>query len=131
MHLYFISPYLKNLYSLPIFTFPPIFVQFTSFAYFTVLFASPYFDHDAINVLDPWVHEDQSQAVLRKWYTVVYHMRDVWLIGRVRAFRPEGRGVESHSRRHVGTLGKSLTRSCLWRFGVNSGTVSVLCRERF
>jgi len=36
----------------------------------------------------------------------------------VEAFRPKGHGFESHSSRHVGTLSKSLTRSCLWRFGV-------------
>jgi len=36
--------------------------------------------------------------------------------GRVEAFRPES--FESCSSCHVGTLGKSLTRSCLWRFGV-------------
>ena len=41
-----------------------------------------------------------------------------WRIGRVEAFRPEGRGFESRSRRHAGTVGKSLTRSCLWRFSV-------------
>ena len=33
-------------------------------------------------------------------------------------FQPECRGFESSSSRPVGTLGKSLTRSCLWRFGV-------------
>ena len=33
-------------------------------------------------------------------------------------FQPEGRGFDSRSSRHVGTLGKSLTYSCLWRFGV-------------
>ena len=31
---------------------------------------------------------------------------------------PKGRGFESRSGRHVGTLGKSFTRSYLWRFGV-------------
>ena len=41
-----------------------------------------------------------------------------WRIGRVEAFRPKGRGFESRSNRDVGTLGKSITRSCLWRFGV-------------
>src|SRR6218665_1823858 len=41
-----------------------------------------------------------------------------WLIGRFVAFRPKGRGFESRSSRHTGTLGKSFTRSCLWRFGV-------------
>ena len=34
-------------------------------------------------------------------------------ISRVEAFRPEGRGFESRSSCHVGTLGKSLSRSCL------------------
>ncbi len=41
-----------------------------------------------------------------------------WLIGRFDAFRPKSRGFESRSSRHVGTLGKSFTHSCLWRFGV-------------
>ena len=41
-----------------------------------------------------------------------------WHFGRVKAFRPEGRVFESRSSRHEGTLSKSLTRSCLWRFGV-------------
>src|SRR6218665_2528417 len=41
-----------------------------------------------------------------------------WLIGRYVAFRPKGRGFESCSSRNVGTLGKSFTHSCLWRFGV-------------
>ena len=30
----------------------------------------------------------------------------------------EGRGFESRSSCHAGTLGKSYTRRCLWRFGV-------------
>ena len=42
----------------------------------------------------------------------------VWRIGRVDAFRPRGHGFDSRSSRHVGTLGKSFTHSCLWRFGV-------------
>ena len=43
-----------------------------------------------------------------------------WLIGRVDSCRPEGRGFESRSRRHVGTLDKSFTHthSWLWRFGM-------------
>src|SRR6218665_1607005 len=41
-----------------------------------------------------------------------------WRIGRFDAFRPEGHWFESGSSRRVGTLDKSLTRSCLWRFGV-------------
>ena len=40
------------------------------------------------------------------------------LVGWVDAFRPKGRGFESRSSRHIGTLGKSFTRSCLWRLGV-------------
>ena len=37
-----------------------------------------------------------------------------WLrIGRVDAFRPEGRGFESRCSRDVGTLGKSFTYSCM------------------
>ena len=36
--------------------------------------------------------------------------------------RPEGRTFESHSSHHVGTIGKSFTRSCLWRLGVLTPT---------
>ena len=36
-----------------------------------------------------------------------------WHIGRADAFPPEGRGFESRSSRHIGTLGKSFTYSCL------------------
>ena len=56
----------------------------------------------------------------------------VWRIGRVDGLRPKGHGFDSRSSRHVGTLGKSLAHnyylcsSSAW----NSGTVSVLCRER-
>jgi len=53
-----------------------------------------------------------------------------WLIGRFVALRPKGRGLDSCSSLHVGTLGKSFTRSCLWRLALNSDTLSVLCRER-
>src|SRR6218665_2665245 len=41
-----------------------------------------------------------------------------WRIGRVDAFRPKGHGFYSRSSLRVGTLGKSLTHSCLWRFDV-------------
>ena len=41
-----------------------------------------------------------------------------WRIGWVDSSQPEDRGLDSRSSRHVGTLGKSLTHSCLWRFGV-------------
>src|SRR6218665_2538365 len=56
-----------------------------------------------------------------------------WLVGRFVAFHPKGRGFESRSSRHVGTLGKSFTHSCLWRFGVklrhSYSRLSVLCRS--
>ena len=54
-----------------------------------------------------------------------------WCIGRVKAFQPEGCGFESCFSRHIGTLGKSLTHSCLWRICMKLRTVSVLCQERF
>ena len=38
-----------------------------------------------------------------------------WRFGWDDSFQPEGRGFDSRSSRHVGTLGKSLTHSCLWR----------------
>src|SRR6218665_1815028 len=48
----------------------------------------------------------------------IYKSGTWWLIGRTDAFRPKGRGLESRSSRNVGTLGKSFTHRCLWRFGV-------------
>src|SRR6218665_1578125 len=48
----------------------------------------------------------------------VFIVGHVWRISRVDTFRPKGRGYDSRSRRHVGTLGKSFTHSCLWRFRV-------------
>ena len=36
-----------------------------------------------------------------------------WLNGKFDALLQEGRSFESHFSRHVGTLGKSFTRSCL------------------
>ena len=52
-----------------------------------------------------------------------------WRIGRFNTFRPKGRGLESCSSHHVGTLGKSFTRcsASAW----NSGTVSMMYRELF
>ena len=41
-----------------------------------------------------------------------------WHFGRVDTFRPNGHGFDSRSSRHVGTIGKFLTHSCLWRFGM-------------
>jgi|SRR6218665_1025560 len=40
-----------------------------------------------------------------------------WLSGRFGALCPEGRKFEYPSSRHVGTLGKIFTRSCLQCFG--------------
>ena len=48
----------------------------------------------------------------------LFWMWSVRRIGRVDAFRPLGYGFDSRSIRHVGTLGKSFTHSCLWRSGV-------------
>src|SRR6218665_1827864 len=42
----------------------------------------------------------------------------VWRIGRVDTFRPKDHGFDYRSSRHVRTLGKYFTHSCLWRFGV-------------
>ena len=48
-----------------------------------------------------------------------------WLVG------PKVRGFESRSSRHVGTMGKSFTRSCLLRFGVKlQYSIRDMCRER-
>ena len=53
-------------------------------------------------------------------FTLVYAgigLSTMWLlVGRV--CRLEGHGFEFRSSRHVGTLGKSFTCSCQWRFGV-------------
>src|SRR6218665_3398945 len=43
------------------------------------------------------------------------------------AFCLEGRRFESRSSRHVGTLGKSFTHSCMWRFGVLTPTQYQCC----
>ena len=49
-----------------------------------------------------------------------------WRIGWGDYSQPEGRGFASRSSRHVGTLGKSFTCSCLCASAWNSDTVSVL-----
>ena len=46
-------------------------------------------------------------------YNDLFNLSAWWLSGKFGALRPEGRNFESHSSRHVGTLGKSFTRSCL------------------
>ena len=48
-------------------------------------------------------------------FTIVGRGRRGWRIGRVDAFRPKSHGFDSRSNRHVGTMGKSFTHSCLWR----------------
>src|SRR6218665_1954848 len=57
-----------------------------------------------------------GRKVQERTMTFVLHS-DTRLIGRFCVFRPKGRGFESRSNRHVGTLDKYFTRSCLWRFG--------------
>ena len=42
-----------------------------------------------------------------------------WLISRFSAFRSKSHRFKFPSRRHLGNLGKSFTRSCLQRFGMN------------
>ena len=52
-------------------------------------------------------------------FSVPKHLyRDFWCIGWDDAFWPEGRRLESLSSRRVEILGKSVTYSCLERFGV-------------
>ena len=55
---------------------------------------------------------------LPRIYCNIAILRRGWRIGRVDAFRPNGHGFDSRSIRHVGTLYRSFTHSCLWRFGV-------------
>jgi len=38
------------------------------------------------------------------------------------ALLPEGRSVDPHSSRHVRTLGKFFSHSCLWHFGMSTST---------
>ena len=55
-----------------------------------------------------------------------------WLICKFGALRPEGRSFESHSSRHVGTLGKSFTCCSLLRFSVSTPTQYQCCSwERY
>ena len=61
-----------------------------------------------------WVPNQHHQST-----SLIHIPHGTWYcIRRVEAFRPDARGFESSSSRHIGTLGKSLTRSCLWRFGM-------------
>ena len=58
-------------------------------------------------------------AIALYFLSNIINICGVWrLIGRFVTFHQESRGFESCSSRHVETLGKSFTYSCLWRFGV-------------
>ena len=61
------------------------------------------------------VLHSQLPVALRRETLTQYPWR---LVGKFVVFCPKGCGFESHSSRHVGTLGKFLTRNCQWRFGV-------------
>ena len=50
--------------------------------------------------------------------TMVNPAQRRWRIGLADAFHPKGHGFDSRSSRHLGTLGKSFTHSCMWCFGV-------------
>src|SRR6218665_2146431 len=53
-----------------------------------------------------------------------------WLSGKFGALHPEERKFESHSSRHVWTLGKPLTHSYLLRFGVLTPTQHQYCSRK-
>src|SRR6218665_2178105 len=55
------------------------------------------------------------------------HRRAWWFSGKFVALRPQGCRFEPHSSRHVGTLGKSFTRSCCitWCVALLHGCLSV------
>ena len=52
-----------------------------------------------------------------------------WLSGSLGALRPEGHRFESHSSRHVETLGKSFTCNCLLHFGMLTSTQHQCCSQ--
>jgi len=58
--------------------------------------------------LPTWTKADRAAEISEAW----------WIISRFDTFRPKGREFESRASRHVGTVGKSFPRSCLWRFGL-------------
>src|SRR6218665_927675 len=68
--------------------------------------------------LSIYIHLDGIYNILYSYIHVCPICGMWWCISSVKAFRPEGRGFKSRSTHHIETLGKSLTRSCLWRFGV-------------
>src|SRR6218665_1350752 len=57
-------------------------------------------------------------ALSFKMLHVQYVVLCVWRIGIVDAFHPKGHEFDSRSSRHLGTLGKYVTHSYLWRFGM-------------
>ena len=83
-----------------------------------------YFNFSFISTLRLWrpLWVQQSFVIESEDYIYNIHIRvDVgtwWHIGWVESFQPESRGFDSRSGRHEVTLGKSLTHSCLRRFGV-------------
>ena len=62
---------------------------------------------------------------------IVLYRGTWWRLGWDDDFQPEGHGFDCRSSRHIGTLGKSCTCSCLCASAWNSDTVFVWCsRER-
>src|SRR6218665_1563720 len=72
---------------------------------------------------------DLLECLLTKFsvLVVVIHCGTWWLRGRFGALHPVGRRFEYPSSRHVGTLGKFFTRSCLLRFSVLTPTKYQCC----
>ena len=66
------------------------------------------------------------QQTHMSWICISVYSGTWWHIGQVDDSQPEGRGFDSRSSRHVGTLGKSFTYSYLCAYAWNSDTVSVL-----
>src|SRR6218665_3394898 len=70
-------------------------------------------------------------SALQASHTVANSGGAWWLSGKVGALRPGGRRFESHSIRHLGTLGKPFTHSFLLCFDVLTPTQYQCCsRER-
>jgi len=63
-------------------------------------------------------HESEEWTYIHVSHNIAPDLPIVGLTGRFVAYRLKGRVFESRSSRYVGTLGKSFTRSCLWRFGL-------------
>src|SRR6218665_1929555 len=76
-----------------------------------------YYNYLIINFICVQDGESQARELAHPQSTCI-RCGTWWRIGRDDAFRPENRGFESRSYRHIGTLGTSFTYSCLQRFGV-------------